>query len=187
MGEKTSVRKRLWTYDELVAALPETNQPTELWDGELIMAPSPSPFHQTVVARLARAFSDFVAQGQGGQVYFAPLDVVFTPRRVVQPDIIYISEARQAIIQDRIRGVPDLLVEVVSPGSWRQDYIDKKTLYEQCGVTEYWIVDPEAQMITLYTLEQGTYHLRGRWTPGEMVRSQVLAGFTMAVAVVLAE
>lgn len=111
----------------------------------------------------------------------APVDVVLTQRRIVQPDILYISNAKRGIIQDRIDGVPDLVVEAVSPGTWRRDHMDKKALYEQFGVQEYWIVDPEAKMIGVFVLEQKSYRLLGRLGTGERARSQELAGFEVSV------
>ena len=178
-------KKKLWSFDQLIAEMPEVNQPTELWDGELIMTPSPTSAHQAVVARLVHAISEFVSNQQLGQVYFAPLDVVFTQRRVVQPDIIFISTSKQSIIQDRIRGVPDLIVEVVSIGTWRRDSVDKRALYEQFGVSEYWIVDPEAETIEVLVLQVGEYHLFGRFVPGQSVQSALLAGFEISVNKVL--
>jgi Uma2 family endonuclease len=181
----TSRKKKLWSFDQLIAEMPEANQPTELWDGELIMTPSPTSAHQAVVARLVHDLSEFVSQHQLGQVYFAPLDVVFTQRRVVQPDIIFISQAQQAIIQDRIRGVPDLIIEVVSIGTWHRDCVDKRTLYEQFGVSEYWIVDPEAETIEVLALQEGGYRLIGRFVPGQAARSLLLTGFEIFVNEIL--
>ena len=123
--------KRRWTYDEFAAESPESNLPTELWDGELIMSPAPRPSHQQVVALFWQALNGFVSSHQLGKVFISPCDVVLTQSRVVQPDIIYISRARQGIIRNQIRGVPDLVVEVISEGSWRRDRLDKKALYEQ--------------------------------------------------------
>lgn len=178
-------RKKLWSFDQLIAEMPEANQPTELWDGELIMTPSPTSAHQAVVGRLVHTLSGFVSQGQLGQVYFAPLDVVFTQRRVVQPDVIFISNSRQTIIQDRIRGVPDLIIEVVSLGTWRRDCVDKRALYEQFGVAEYWIVDPEAETVEVLTLQNDSYHLVGRFTPGQSARSVLLPGLEIPVSEIL--
>ncbi len=182
---RSNQKDRLWTFDEMLAELDETNQPTELWDGELIMAPAPTPHHQDVVFRLARAMTNFVELRKLGKVYVSPLDVVLTQRRVVQPDIIYISREHSAILRDRIRGVPDLLVEVISPGSWRRDRVDKKALYEQHGVKEYWTVDLEAETIDVWTLEEGSYTLLGRSGRGDIARSQLLPGLEVAVDQVL--
>ncbi len=180
-SHKVAAKQRLWTFDEMLAELPETNQPTELWDGELIMAPAPTPKHQKVVTRLEHRLDEFITSRKLGEVYLAPVDVVLTQRRVVQPDIIFIARENQAIIQDRIRGVPDLLVEVISPGSWRRDRIDKKALYEQHGVKEYWIVDLEAATIEVWVLQAGSYELVGRFGHGEIAHSRLLEGFEVAV------
>lgn len=179
---EAKTKERLWTYDELATELAETNQPTELWDGELIMTPAPAPKHQTVVFRLGRDLDDFVSERELGQVFLSPIDVVLSQRRVVQPDIIYISKANQHIIQNQIRGVPDLIVEVVSPGSWRRDHIEKKALYEQYGVREYWIVDPEAETIEVWALRARSYELVGRFGRSEKARSELLAGFEVDAA-----
>lgn len=172
--------RRLWTYDEVLAELPETNQGMELWDGELVMSPSPRPGHQKVVLRIARLLEDFVLPRQLGEVFVSPLDVVLSPRRVVQPDVIFVSQANGGIIQDRIHGAPDLLVEVVSEGTWRRDRIEKKALYEQFRVAEYWMVDPEARTIEVFALTQGAYQLHARGEGAEAVSSRVLPGFSLA-------
>jgi Uma2 family endonuclease len=113
MAVKASHQERLWTYAELIAELPETNRPTELGDGELVMVPAPTFQRQAVSQRFEEALRRWVKTHQLGVVAHAPLDVVLAPRRVVQPDILYISNARRSIIRDRIEGAPDLAVEIV--------------------------------------------------------------------------
>ncbi|MBI4025437.1 MAG: Uma2 family endonuclease [Verrucomicrobia bacterium] len=172
--------KRRWTYDELLAEMPETNQPSELWDGELIMSPAPHPKHQEIVARIWQAIDQFVSARQLGKVFLAPLDVVLSPRRTVQPDVIYISKGNQDVIQDGIRGVPDLVVEVLSEGSWRRDRIDKKALYEQSGVSEYWIVDLETRTIEVFALVAAAYQLHAKATDAQSAKSKLLKGFSLS-------
>lgn len=186
MATKVLRRKRVWTYNELLAEKTETNQPTELWEGDLVKTPSPVAQHQRISFRVARLLAQFVSMHQLGEILLAPLDVVLTPRRVVQPDIVYISHARQAIIRDQIHEAPDLIVKVVSPGTWRRDHVEKKALYEQCGVGEYWIVDWEGGTIEVFALEQGSYRLIGRFGHEERARSSVLVGFEAQVDEALA-
>ncbi len=174
--------KRLWTYDELLAKMPESNQPSELWDGELVMSPSPHPRHQTIVLRIARLLDDFVTQHKMGRIFVSPLDVVLGPRRAVQPDVLFISKSNIDIIQDHIRGSPDLVVEVMSPGTWRRDRVDKKILYEQYNIREYWIVDPEAESIEVYALTAGAYRLHSKAVAQQPTSSKILSGFKIAFA-----
>ena len=171
---------RRWTYAEMAAALPETNLPTELWDGELVMSPVPSFFHQEIVARLYKLLDAWVEQHRLGKTALAPLDMVLTPRRAVQPDVIFIANERLGIIGERVEGAADLVAEVLSPGTRRRDRLDKRDLYEQHGVKEYWLVDPEARTVEVLFLERGQYRLVGRWSEGQAT-SRLLRGFKVPV------
>jgi Uma2 family endonuclease len=174
--------RRLYTYDELVRKLPESNQPCELWDGELIMAPAPFFQHQKVVLRFYRALHDWVSHRALGEVVTAPVDMVLSPHRAVQPDVLFISQERLHIIQRVVMGPADLLAEVISPGGRTRDRIEKRDLYEQHGVNEYWIIDPEAETVEVLRLDTDQqYRLVGRSRPGDRARSDLLPGFELAV------
>ena len=173
--------RRRWTYDELLAERPVTNQPQELWDGELIMSPSPSFFHQEIIDRFHDALKTHVRARRLGKTVTSPMDMVLTPHLVTQPDVLFISNERAGIIQDRVRGAADLAAEVLSPGSRRRDRIDKRDLYEQHGVREYWLIDPDAETVEVFHLAGPQYTLAGRWRAGETAVSQLLPGFTVAV------
>jgi Uma2 family endonuclease len=166
----------------MLAELPESNQPTELWDGELIMSPAPSFFHQQIVAQFYEQLNAWVRAHKLGKTGIAPLDMVLTNTRVTQPDVVFISNQRLDIIQERLMGAADLVAEVISPTSRRRDRIDKRDLYEQHGVQEYWLLDPEAQTVEVLHLVRGEYHLLGRWRPGEEAGSRLLNGFRVNVA-----
>jgi len=178
--------KRLWTYDEMLAELPESNLPVELWDGEIVMSPTPTPSHRTIVGSLYRALDDFVRDNKAGIVFLSPLDVALSQHRVVQPDVFFISNANKDIVQDRIRGVPDLAVEVISRGSWKRDRVEKKALYEQVGIAEYWIVDPESRSIEVFALTKGVYQLHSRAADAELAKSKLLAGFKISFGQLIA-
>jgi Uma2 family endonuclease len=171
--------QRLWTYDEMVAELPETNQPTELWNGEIVMSPAPHPHHQEIVLNFAQLLKALVTRGKLGKVYVSPVDVVLTQHRVVQPDVLFISEARLEIVKDRIDGAPDLVMEVISETSWQRDRIQKKALYEQSGLPEYWIVDPDSETIEVFALVKGVYQLHSRAVGPQAAKSKLLSGFNV--------
>ncbi len=175
-------KARRWTFDELAAELPESNLPTELWDGELIMSPSPSFFHQEVVDRFHDSLKAWVRQHHLGKTAVAPLDMVLATSRATQPDVLFVTTERLGIIKDRLRGAADLVAEVISPESRRRDRIDKRDLYEQHGVKEYWLIDPEAETVEVLHLESGAYKLIGRWRPGEQAKSRLLKDFTVSVS-----
>ena len=105
------------------------------------------------------------------------MDVILTPKRVIQPDVFFIFKARLNLVTDRVRCAPDLAVEVISEGSWRRDRVEKKDLYEQHGVREYWIVDAEAQTIEVFALDCGAFKLASKAELGETASSRLLPGF----------
>jgi len=172
--------RKLWTFSELTAKLSESNIPTELWDGELIMSPAPAPSHQDIVLNFASLLRSFVIRKKLGKVFVSPIDVVLSQRRVVQPDVIFISTARASLIKEVIRGAPDLVAEVVSAGSWKRDRVEKRGLYEQFGVSEYWIIDPEAQTIEVFALGRTGFKLHSRTgQANEVAVSKLLSGFSV--------
>jgi Uma2 family endonuclease len=173
--------QRLYTYDELAAEMPETNQPHELWDGELIMAPAPFFDHQKTVLRFYRRLDDWVSSRNLGEVVTSPIDMVLSPHRAVQPDVAFIAKDRLAIIQRVIMGPADLVAEIVSLQGRSRDRIEKRDLYEQHGVKEYWIIDPEAQTVEVLALVSGRYELVQRSLPGETASSRLLPGFEVSV------
>lgn len=177
---RPATTKRLWTYDEMLAEMEESNLPTELWNGEIIKSPTPNPDHQNIVFNFARELRDFVVARKLGKVFLSPLDVVLSQHRVVQPDLFFVSKSRLKLITDRFRMAPDLAVEVISEGSWKRDRVEKKDLYEQFGVREYWIVDPEAQTMEVFALEKGAFKLHAKAESGETAASKLLPGFKMA-------
>jgi len=136
-------------------ALPDEPR-CELILGRFYLSPSPSPFHQTVVAPLWQHF-DQLARSSGGLAFPAPLDVFLAEHSVVQPDVIYASASRRSLVGERVEGAPDLVVEVLSPGTARRDRGEKLSLYAESGVREYWIVDPQERQIEFLVNEGGRF------------------------------
>ena len=146
------------------------------------MSPAPSFFHQEIVARFYKMLDSWVDRHQLGKVGIAPIDMVLSPRRAVQPDVLFVANDHLDIIRERVMGAADLVAEVVSPDSRRRDRIDKRDRYEQHGVREYWLIDPEAQTVEVLYLVAGRYQLVGRWHPKEQAHSRLLEGFSVSVA-----
>jgi Uma2 family endonuclease len=136
-------------------ALPDEPR-CELIHGRLYVSPSPTPHHQIVSLLLAELFLN-AARRTGGKAYVAPLDVHLSDETVVQPDVIYISPQNRGVVQDWIRGAPDIVVEVASPSTFRRDRIHKLPEYTAAGVKEFWIVDPAMETIEFLRLEGGAY------------------------------
>ncbi|MEW6238353.1 MAG: Uma2 family endonuclease [Candidatus Omnitrophota bacterium] len=126
----------------------------EIIEGEVYMVPSPFTNHQQVSRRLERLIEDYVMARDLGEIFDAPLDVVLSDIDVVQPDIFFISNKNSGIITYKnIQGAPDLAIEILSPSSDHKDKVLKKKLYAKYGVKEYWLVDPDAKQIQVFTLK----------------------------------
>jgi len=145
-----AVDERRWTYRDLVA-VPDDCLRHELLDGEHIVSPSPGTSHQLVSRQLFRILDAHVDRCGCGQVMYAPFDVRLSLFTVVVPDLLYFTEERfESGVNDRHATVaPDLVVEIVSPGTRRRDRGRKRSVYEREGVGEYWIVDPDAKQISV--------------------------------------
>jgi Uma2 family endonuclease len=114
------------------------------------VTPSPNTKHQTIVFNLTTALGSYLRAQPLGAAFSAPFDVVFGDLDVIQPDLLYISRERAAIITDQhVRGAPDLVVEILSAGTRKTDEVTKRKVYERFGVQEYWIVDPELDTIKI--------------------------------------
>jgi Uma2 family endonuclease len=160
--------------------LPETNQFVELLDGEIIMSPSPIPDHQDVVGNSYVVLKQ-AAKQRGGRAFIAPLDVQFDELNVPQPDAIYLAPDSRCVVEEkRLVGAPDLLVEVVSPGSTKRDRSDKFLLYERYGVREYWIIDPRDQLVEVWQWKEGRFSLLGVFGPEETFESSLVGGVEVA-------
>ena len=178
-GMKSAATKM--TYDQY-CLLPEDRNRYELFYGELVMTPSPTHRHQAVVVRLTIALGNFVEKNALGEVFVAPLDILFDEHTVLQPDILFISRDRLGILGDEIvEGAPDLVVEVLSPSTFYNDLRRKMTTYSQFGVQEYWIVDPEKQTIELYARAGDKLQLGRQFSSDDTLESPLLAGFRLAV------
>ena len=170
------------TYDEYIS-FPDDGKRHELIDGEHHVTPAPLTKHQRISGNLFAALHHHCKHTKQGRVFSAPTDVKFTEIDVVQPDIVLITETRSHLItRENIQGAPDLLIEVVSESTRRRDERLKRTLYEQQGVKEYWIVDPEIDSVKMYELKDGRYG-----TPNELILEKpqavlstpLLSGFSL--------
>jgi Uma2 family endonuclease len=141
--------KHRWTYSDLVA-LPDDQLRHELIDGEHFVSPSPTTTHQEISKRLFLALNAHAARHRLGEVLYAPFDVKLSAWTVLVPDLVFFTAARfaEVVNEKHATAAPDLVVEILSPGTRRRDLGRKRAVYDREGVREYWTVDPEAQTIT---------------------------------------
>jgi len=146
-----------FTYEDLLL-FPEDGKRHELIDGEHFMSPSPFTQHQRILVNLSRIVSTFLKQNKIGALFVAPMDVVLSDFDVVEPDLLFIASEHASIITEKhIMGAPDWVVEILSVSSRKTDEMIKKKLYEQYGIQEYWIIDPELQMVKIYRMTDTKY------------------------------
>ena len=156
----------------------------ELIDGELIvMEPAPTTPHQSVSINLSALLWPFVRRHGLGKVFHAPTDVYLSETNVVQPDVLFVSAARTAIITERnVHGAPDLVVEIASPSTGQRDRGVKLELYARYGVTEYWLADPAAETIETLRLEDGEFVATGRYGRTDTFTTPLLPGLAIDLA-----
>ncbi len=171
------------TTDEYLAG-EETLLPQELVWGVVRDAPTPHPRHQRAVFRLAELMAAHVRAGGLGEVFLSPLDVILDEARalVVQPDIFFVAKDRRHIVSDRVRGAPDLAVEVLSPRPRIGRLGERLGWFATYGVRECWVVHQLSAWVEVVAFADGQIGSRRRFAAGERVESRVLPGFPHAFA-----
>ena len=167
-----------FTVNDYMTAPPDKRY--QLLDGEMVLVPSPSNRHQTTLRELLLQVHQFVSRNGLGQVWPAPLDVVLSSYDVVQPDLFYVSDERSSIITDaNIQGAPDLVVEILSPGTAVYDRGYKRTLYGRSGVREYWLVDLDTSTVEVLTIRDQELVTETTYGRRDTLTSPVLPGLAI--------
>jgi Uma2 family endonuclease len=152
-----AVEMRRWTYEEvyaLIEAQEDRSIRYEYADGELLVTPAPSGYHQRIILELLRLVDPYVRGHALGEVRLGPSPVALVPRTIFQPDLYIVPsvQGRRPRADTPVRSSL-LVVEVLSPGSVRHDRVTKRRYYQQGGVPEYWIIDQDGQVIERWQRE----------------------------------
>ena len=161
MMENIALQKRISVQDFSEMQFEDTDDfQYEIINGEMIRKSAPVPIHQEVLKNLLYIIETYNRLQKIGKLFCAPIDVLLDDYNKLQPDLVFISEKKKSIItNDGIIGVPDLVIEIISPTSVIRDRIEKKNVYERFAIPEFWLVDPQYESIEIYTLKNNRYEL----------------------------
>jgi Uma2 family endonuclease len=160
------------TYREY-ALLPEDGKRHELIEGEFYVTPSPNPLHQTISRRLQQILMQQLEEPGTAQVFNAPMDVILDDTNCVQPDLVIVRNTRSSLITERaIEGIPDLVVEILSPSHPGNDKFLKRSTYAHFRIPEYWIVDPAGWVTVLRSGTPEKYDLEARFDRAATLTSE---------------
>jgi Uma2 family endonuclease len=153
----------------------------ELFEGEIMKRVAPSLMHQRISRKLLGKLDAFIEEKNLGEIFSAPVDLNLDEYNAFQPDLAFISNERSFLIEDGyyIHGAPDLVVEIISPGSIKKDRVIKKDLCERFAIREYWLVDPLNKSIEIYTMQADKYVLHDLQEIKGKISSTVLTGFEL--------
>jgi Uma2 family endonuclease len=140
------------TVFEVFDMLPEGTL-CQIINNTLVMSPAPTDPHQEILMKISGRLFHFIDTKDIGELRVAPYDVYIDDENVYQPDIVFIAKENKHLIKEKgLFGVPDLVVEILSPGTKKYDLGPKKDVYERTGVKEYWAVDPLSKEVIFYQL-----------------------------------
>jgi Uma2 family endonuclease len=152
-----SVHKTRWDY-AAYAAISWDGKRHEIIDGDHFVNPAPNLYHQEVSRHIQFQLYTQIELTGLGKVINAPVDLQLSNHDIVQPDLVVVTNERKYIMTPiKIKGVPDLVVEILSPSNSDHDLKTKRSLYEASGIEEYWIVMPEEHQILQLILSEGRY------------------------------
>jgi len=169
---------------------PDDGMRHELIGGIHYVTPAPTRRHQYLLGRLHARLFTFAEERRLGQVYAAPFDVLFSDFDVVQPDLLFVSNERLGVLNEKnAQGAPDLVVEVLSPSTRRTDETTKRKLYERAGVREYWVIDPTRQTVAIHRRSGAGFAkaIELAAEAADRLESPLLPGFALPLCELFAE
>jgi Uma2 family endonuclease len=169
-----------WTYDDY-AALPDDGQRYEIVNGVLLMAPAPTPRHQSITLEIAAYLRTYIKLAGLGRVFPSPIDIESGRKNVFQPDVVVVlNEHLDRVKEKRIIGAPDLVVEIASRSTALLDRLTKYEAYARAGIAEYWIVKPDSRSVEVIILEHGEYRSLGIFRGEQILPSRIVPDFPVA-------
>jgi Uma2 family endonuclease len=179
------------TVDDFML-FPDDGKRHEIIDGVHYVTPSPVTRHQAILGRLYLSLGSFLAEHPHlGRAFFAPFDVIFTRWDVVEPDLLVIAGDQLDILTKKnVQGAPAIVVEILSPGTRKVDEQIKRRLFDRGGVREYWLIDPELDLVKVYRRDQdGTFPRVAELTreADDTLTSPVLPGWSLPLGRLLAD
>lgn len=184
MAKASGLQKIILTYDDYLH-LPNDGRRYEILEGELFVSPAPKTKHQIIATNLAEALNRHVRKHTQGRVLVAPTDVVLSRTNVVQPDLLFISnQRRQILTENNVQGAPDLIVEILSEFTEEQDRTAKMQIYARHGVREYWLIEPDREVLEVYELdaESRIFHHRATYQRDEILKSTLFPKLSLTLA-----
>jgi Uma2 family endonuclease len=174
--------RRKLTYEDYLL-IPEDGQRHEILDGEHYVTAAPFLRHQRISSRLHVRLGSFVERHGLGEFFSAPVDVVLSLHDIVQPDLLFISNERTRIAEEKnVQGAPDLVVEIFSKSTRARDEGLKLERYELLGVTEYWTVDPETRTARVYRRQADRLALAAEISVGDLLTTPLLPGLEIRLS-----
>jgi Uma2 family endonuclease len=177
-----------WSEEEYLELTDHTNRRIEFTDGRLEFLPMPTEVHEALVQFLFFALHAFVEQRGLGKVYFNGIRLRIRPRKTRLPDVIFLHKDHFYARHNRVWDGADLVMEVVSddPKDRQRDFEQKLLDYAEAKIAEYWIVDPDRQLVIVHRLDGDRYALHGEFSRGQQATSVLLEGFGVDVAALFA-
>jgi len=165
--------------------IPDDGKRHEIIDGEHFVTAAPFIRHQRLVLRLAIRLEAFVREHRLGEALIAPTDVVLSRHDIVQPDLLFISNERSSIVEEKnVQGAPDLVIEILSESSRRLDEVLKRQAYERWGAREYWMFDPHWKTVQVWERTAGKLRRKAQLSAaaGDVLTSPLLPGLEIPLA-----
>ena len=174
------------TYADYVL-FPDDGLRHEIIEGEHYVTASPATRHQRILLTLSYLIQSYLETHPIGEIFFAPFDVLLSEINILVPDLIYISRERAHYITSKnLQGAPDLVVEILSPSTRSRDKRLKRDVYERTGVEEYWLVDPEREVVEIYRRGAGGFQPSVRYARPDIVTTPLMPGLDIPLDKILA-